>query len=255
MNRAQSEHGMDDWQNERHYDKYERLTAEQWAWEFLRRNSEYKKRWEEFSVVAKKYRGQLKDSSTWAYRWYLLELCDPALGCFIAKPKWRDIHSDIVKELTGTQEELREFFGQPFTFTLNPDDTVGKDRPKEPVVESGRTTSPHLVIALDLRRDMTSQMNAAKEIFKMRRGAFDKRGDVITGFNNPPYRKFQEYLRLLDAKEVGADNTKIMQYIYKENSANLDPDTKTDWYSKIFKSIKSAQKHSDEYYKFLFAAN
>ena len=45
---------MPDWRNEDDYERTKTLSAEGWAWEFLRRNPEYRKDYEKLCVERKK---------------------------------------------------------------------------------------------------------------------------------------------------------------------------------------------------------
>lgn len=247
---------MDDWQKPEGYKRYRSLTKKQCAWEFLRRNQGYIKTWKQCHEASIRQRGvkpKLSETGVWAYRWHLKRLYDPKSSCFDIKPIWQIELDDIVKEVSGAPDELRDFFPQAISFNVDPAVVIGNGRPDKTQSLSGQPRSPYIVLALDLRHDMILQMKTAHTLFEKRRKKFIQRGEVLKGFNNLSKDMFPIYLRLLDAKNSGAKNSQIAKSLSDVYSRELDGAQGV--LSKINKHIKKAEDISRNYYRFLFSAS
>jgi hypothetical protein len=248
--------GMDDWRSAEDYQKYVNLTKEQCAWEFLRRNPVYIRTWEQCyqaSIRHNRAKPKLSETGVWAYRWHLKRLYDPKSSCFDIKPIWQIDLDDVVKEVSGRPDELRELFPQAVSFEVDSAEVIGEGRPNKKQRLSGQQRSPYIVIALDLRHDMILQMKTAKALFEKRRKNFIQRGEVLKGFNNLIKERLPIYLRLLDAKNSGAKNSQIAKNI--SDVYNLERDGTEGVLSKINKHIKKAEDISHNYYRFLFSTD
>lgn len=249
---------MDDWRNPDDYKKYRNLKNKEWAWEFLRRNPYYRERWEQCRKVRirhhGKYRVKASETQTWAYNWHLERLCDPAMSCFDVKPRWRSGLDNPVIELKGEPGEAARFFPPPVTFTVKPEEVVRrKGRPTKEITISGQEKSPYLVLAFDVRRDVIFQLDIAKAMIQEKRKEFEKRGEVLTGFKSLQKKYFPLYLRLLDARNEGVGNAKIISALPEQYDSQHTSDS--DLLSEINKQIAKAREISSGYYHFLYASS
>ena len=196
-----------DWSNAKNYTFTSVLDREGWAWEFLRRNNEYKadfkaatcskepvydppklsnesdRQWIARAVEADKEPRKLNPLTGLGEKWGLEQLQDPAddsapsfLQAYPFLPNWRDL-----------------------------DSLYDRDAHESPI----RMRPDIAVIAFDTARPLSKQLERAKDLFFSRQ-------EVVTGRRkNWKPDNWALYLRLLDAKNAGAETAEIIAAIDK----------------------------------------
>lgn len=212
--------GWPNWTSEKDYDFTENLSREGWAWEFLRRNEEYRASWERYleqaSECEKKFgKGWEKNQETWVYyperksgetpaqwglrvtaeepifwdeplksgaavRWHLSEMRDPDLSFEEHGRMVRFRKRSNFPAHLSDMIEAREYLKQDDDFAF--------------LQEFDRQFA---VVAFDLNATLDKQLGDAKASLAKRQKAWLK--DNTPEWKNPKSKKWSDSLQLLDA--------------------------------------------------------
>lgn len=163
---------MTDWRNPEDYTYTESLHVHDWAWEFLRRNPEYRKAWTKHSRAQERNPNAAPSWSA-TYQFNIKEPVDPDIPAPEGTPDWTEWVGSIISY-------------------IDPDDYVdqygdGLPELREVVVfDLGKPLEPQIELARMMLRD------SQKTIF----------GKVVP-VPRPRRTQFPVYVRLLDAKAAG----------------------------------------------------
>lgn len=161
---------MPDWRKPAEYAFTENLTPTGWAWEFLRRNPEYREGWKTVSAALKKH--GLMSRLEQAHRWGLVEMYDP--------------FSDEVGNAEFLSHRARLFYSRKQL-----DDRL-LPKPEE----------SYAFAVFDLSEPLPGQLAWVKTELRRRQRALREKGTTI---RNPKLFKhpWPDYLRALDAHLAG----------------------------------------------------
>ena len=192
---------MPDWRNPADYEYTADLTLHGWAWEFLRRNPEYRERWRQIQPDAP---DAWESMVTLGDAFGLWVAADPSRDFFEARPEW-SIGSGV-KILRSYQSSLL-------------DDPQGKPLPWPgwPV---------HVALLFDLSEDVGVQIREAEARLRRRQheAAADLASRVIRPDARPQPQKFAAYIRALDGHEGGASQLEIGRVPFPEIGPRMDAD-------------------------------
>lgn len=202
-----------DWKNEKDYDYTKDHTPELWAWEFLRRNPEYRKDWEKTLAL---WENAIDDKpNLWAqlfnvdcskenYQTRTL----PFKG---ARDKWGLFLPEIINP--SIDKPLVEW---PFSFFH----TYGYYYGKDDLDNFPDLKSTEVLAVFDMAKPIQQQLEYFKELLEEDQNyllAYTEL-NIPEVKNKPGYRK--DYIRILDALEVNAETKEIASVIFpsEENS-------------------------------------
>ncbi len=208
---------MPDWRNPHDYDFTQTLTAAQWAWEFLRRNPDYRLEWQAFiatwrDLEAAYGKPSQRDIAAWKR--------DPRAWVPAGECRESDCRIDGDKVLIECALGARWGF---YKFPPDPaeDDPVGRERlvwrevPLEIPLLGPRESAPaeprRAALVFDLERPLAPQLERAK-----RRLQIERRRRVGNGEVTPPRIADQAgslrvKLRLLDGLAAGASLAELAE--------------------------------------------
>lgn len=207
---------LKDWKNEEEYKYLDKYTAESelWAWEFLRRNAEYRKDWNTAFVIwgknnksdAPNYWAQLFGSSCSSenYRPETILFND-------ARNKWGLLFNEIIDP--DVDKPLVEY---PYSLFY----TYGYYYEKDDLDNLPDLKSTEVLAVFDMAKPIQQQLEYFKAILE------DYQNDLIAYstlripyvINKPIYWKDQ--LRIFDAKAAGSTDKEIAPVIYNEETYN-----------------------------------
>ena len=199
-----------DWRDPKAYDFCQNLTSAQWAWEFLRRNPEYRRQWQEFwetwqALEADHGRPPDRDFCAWKNdprAWVPAEEC-PEGDCRI------DGDKVLIECALGARWGFHKFPPDPAD-----DDPVGAGRlswrdvqASVPVVTSkddGVLDRPQiLALAFDLSLPLRPQLEQARRQLSSELALRRRRGEVTPQRVSRLRDHWTLLLRLLDAEAAG----------------------------------------------------
>ncbi len=223
---------LPDWTKPHQYPDPKTTSLRQWAWEFLRRNPEYQQLWEKFDALPPGpiYEGR----SAYAYmdirerfekEFGILDPAAPPMT--IADPdfKWR----------------LR--FTNPPRYWILPIDWLEDDEFEMPEIDLEH--SAEVVLKFDVRLPLPRQINSAKMILETQAKRLAKAG--LLGGERAQIKKYQNYLRILDAKLSGATSKAIATDILGIKNDN------PDYRGRVRETFKAAKQLRDRDYRLLSA--
>lgn len=206
------EHRSPDWRRATDYSFTRHLGGAQWAWEFLRRNPDYRREWQEFRVVwqdleAVYGRPPNRDFCAWKQ--------DPRAWVRVSDETAGDCRVDEDKVL------IECAFGARWGFHKFPPDPADNDpvgenrltwRETEGCLEplgpgdAGRLgVDPALVaVGFDLRRDLRGQLEQAKRLLQTEQRRRIRAGEIVRLTVAGSAAHWQLLLRVLDAVDAGA---------------------------------------------------
>jgi hypothetical protein len=224
---------LPDWKDESKYPDPKKTSGRVWAWEFLRRNSQYQQLWEEFEALSPGllYSGH----SANAFR-------------DISKRFEQDfgVRNPAPPEITTEDSEFERrptFIEQKPRHWVLPANVSDDDEFETPVIYLENPAE--IVVKFDLRVQINPQLiyvaGMLKEELKRLANAKLLRGEPRARFDNYP-----DYLRVLDAKlsgvtykTIGAEILKVKDPAYQKPNATY--------------AFKSAKRLRDGDYRFLAA--
>lgn len=204
-----------DWRNEKDYEYMDHHTPELWAWEFLRRNPEYRKDWENT------LKAWTERSSSERYYWRelfgvkdnVLPPIPETLSFSGARTKWK----------LGTEEIInpsidKPSFEYPFPLFHTYGDYYGKD--ELDLLPTLRDTE--VLAFFDLEKPVQQQLEHFKALLEEEQNELKAYSGlkVQTASNKSIYWK--DYIRILDAYENNTEIKEIAAVIYP-NKENVDP--------------------------------
>ena len=184
--------GVPHWRDTSSYPTVDKLTVDEWRWEFLRRNHDYR---DLYRAPADIFRGRGKKEyfrRVFGVAW----IKSPYIPAYRRKPMGQLFLYQMSKENS-----------QPFR-------TPGPDVPLNWL--QGEEVSPqeyyHLDVRLDLYKPITEQLNAIRPIAAQHRQRFTKR--------KKHSNQWPRYLQLLDARDQGAGYGLIRKVLYDDLSVS-----------------------------------
>jgi len=202
-----------DWKNEKDYSYTKNHTPELWAWEFLRRNPEYRRDWEKAlskweknksheansrnktlnqNCYTKKERPRKLPFENARYRWGLLEpeIIDPDIDI--------DIHTHL------SEFDLPIFYESGHLFNDN----------EFTILQATGIEKGQVVILFDLQKPIHQQYKKVKQELLERQKEFLRGKKIIEPKNRGKQYLWKKYLRILDAYTVKAKKKEIAQIIF-----------------------------------------
>lgn len=196
---------MQDWQNATHYHFCEDLQADEWAWQFLRRNPEYRADWHWFHATwadleADYGRPPNRDFQQWksdprAYREAVNEQGDTELlliECWMGQ-KWGFYKFPIDPNVTRPQPGAELHWRSQSTLArlVTKDDVawLGEDHAK-------------VAYGFDLRLPLTTQFEQAQRYLRLLRRQRSKQGSICLEIPQQRRHDWIRYLRYLDAESA-----------------------------------------------------
>lgn len=217
-------------------------SAEQWAWEFLRRNPDYQTHYNnlitEFSKRTERMTREEVEAEWEVFRFEKLD--------------------DLVKRwgiFPPTNPESKnppDFIGHDFKIITHPEIRRGRPEMEAPQGFRSRPTDKfqvelelhQMLIRFDLRRPQEEQIKIARRFFsRYKKDQVDNSSKQ--GFNT---RALLKYLRLLDADAEGSRPKDFQGIIYSESLNQSNPPDLD-----ISGDLKKAHDYRDEGYKAIFA--
>jgi hypothetical protein len=209
---------MKDWRDSANYTFAGRLSREQWAWEFLRRNPDYRREWQAFLATWEALESAYgkppqRDFNAWKRdprAWVHAADC-PAGECRVDQDKV------LIECALGARWGFYKFPVDP-----NDDDPVGAGRltwrevDTEEVIEVGLhdeaylgTDAARIAIGFDLSLPLRPQMERAKRYLQMTQRQRVRDGRVRPASVALHRARWTRLLRLLDAEAAGADRATL----------------------------------------------
>ena len=200
-------HWLPDWQNKSQYPVLGKTSHQQWAWQFLRRNSNYQRLWDRIidgnynsdfvaweASLFKKRRGLFH---VWLFEHYFR---NPDLRIFVDKFKIVSTPPDPAEP-----NATPVFLGNVIRYALPQSRQL-------PMRALTKLADSEILVWLDSNQRIDPQLQATK-ILLAQRAKITKKNK----FHAAP-KACQKYLRLLDAKACGASNSQIAKIIYPQLS-------------------------------------
>jgi len=205
------------WRDPKDYGFTKKLTSEGWAWEFLRRNPEYRKDWErELKIYVQKQRENPTEKLSVDDPWFgITPVEDSSLrwGLYVLANPDQDTPYLLFKRLFGriTLSKRFEFFmGTPI-------EDIENCKPE--AIPDGKAS-----VMFDLRIPIKPQIEKArKALLRIQQELKDKR---IIKIINPRLRRSQwpDDLRVFDAKTEGSIKDKEIAREIFPDTTNIYPD-------------------------------
>jgi hypothetical protein len=168
---------MSDWQNPGSYPPPDATEMHQWAWEFLRRNSQYRQLWN-----SSKSTGEKPGSDFLFDAFGVREFFDPE----------QDYDPSIHRKLSFQQFPPVKMFTWQDLSVLTREQALGRSLPQ---------TLSEVVLTFDVRNDIESQLLEAKQSLEVYRLLLKANvGDKSFSPRGIHENKFPLYLQLLDAE-------------------------------------------------------
>jgi len=190
-----------DWRNENLYSSLSNLSLSQWAWEFLRRNPQYLKRWEELILpfwddIKQSFDDDALDDSVLFTTSCPLELIQNEFGVrFLGFPSHpsnsRPVYlignksTSRVCLVTSISESDKNLYGIKGAYQL---------------------------LRVDLTVPIDEQLKIASKILKRKQIRLLNKSANVT---RPKRFQFIKYVRILDAIDAGARPKDITQYLFQ----------------------------------------
>jgi hypothetical protein len=222
---------LPDWADVSKYPEPEKATPRVWAWEFLRRNPEYQKVWEQ---LAKLPSGFIRhDFAADDIRQRL----ENEFGIRVpAAPSMNSSDPDF--------QRLPVFVRQVKTW-MKP---MGLPDDSEPyVVEAKVLEAGEVIIQFDLRWRLEDQLEAAKTFLSDQALQLHELGIIDAADRRLKFKYFRDHLRILDAKSQGEPHNEISKQIY--GLEDKYPDNTAQ--QKVSDSLKRAKWFRDTGYRFI----
>jgi hypothetical protein len=202
-----------DWRNVKDYDYMDNHTPELWAWEFLRRNPEYRKDWEEAFAIWGKNKSDAPNH--WAHLFgssCSTEKCQPETLSFeSARVKWQLFQPEIINP---------DIDKPPFEYPFPLFYTYGYYYSKDELYLLSNLNDSEVVAVFDLAKPIQQQLEHFKSILEEEQNDLVKHSELEIPVvkNKPGYWKDQ--LRIFDAITAGSDEREIASVIYDEKTYN-----------------------------------
>lgn len=271
-----------DWRNAQDYEFTNQLTRDGWAWEFLRRNPEYVKEWDnalvKYQIDHGKYRDDLLPKIT-----ALLENGEGSVNLIPGYSK--EVNADnlldkerrfllyyanqlLKKEVPSdiSYKGARSKWGFCLDHLINPETDNPKTDPDIPLFKSFRyiysrnninrlpdLKEEEVVIVFDLSKRISPQLDYFKALLKEEQDDLKDSGKIKIRSGTNPLDTWTNHLRILDAKKENAANKEIAKIIFPkhENTVGFDYAGNT----KVKDSYNAALKNVNGDYRKLFLTN
>lgn len=249
-----SEWGVPNWDDPDSYPCS--LSGPQWAWQFLRRNEDYRKDWLNLQDLLTKH--DIENCSTLD-----LDICNPPAIRGETREQWfirvTKEHPNKTYNITPIETSLANKWGMR-NFIADP---INNDFPKgslggfkSPAGFSffdhdefeGPTQIPwvfnhcyEIAILLDLRYPLTDRLDAVKKFLKNTQKNRIKNGDFKARLKKPKYEigLLRTYLQILDGLAVKATRNNMISTIFKNVSNRYNEGSPaSDTYGKALKVAK-----------------
>jgi hypothetical protein len=253
---------LPNWREPSEYPDAKKTTARQWAWEFLRRNPEYQRLWEQVaapyyskerglsdalaldtenekirsdSVYAEKYKTEdgykiLSPSAIIFERFRVRGALPPSERKHNLIFSYENPHSPPIQYLTHPADRYNSAFDP------------GPWKAAPITLEKGQ-----VLVWMNTDKPIQPQLNMLKKVLK---GFSEAREGTTTGQRpSRRFRPYQDYLRILDARQAGIPQSEIAKVIYissKKRTNDVREATKA-----IYEDIKIAERLRDKDYLYI----
>jgi hypothetical protein len=253
---------LPNWREPSEYPDAKKTTGRQWAWEFLRRNPEYQRLWEQ--VAAPYYSKERGLSDAFAFDAENEKIRSDSV--YAKKYKTKNGHkilspSVIIRErfrirgaLPPSERKHNPAFwhenplSPPIQYLTHPaarhNSTADPGPWKAPPVtlEKGQ-----VLVWMNIDKPIQHQLNLLKKVLK----GFSVAREGMTTGKRPSrrFRPYQDYLRILDARQAGVSQSEIAKVIYissKKRTNDIREATKA-----IYEDIKIAERLRDKDYLYI----
>jgi len=229
------------WMEEGAYPDSERTPVRHWAWEFLRRNVEYRKLWQKIvaPVFAKtpktSFLGDFADPDT-------MQLFEQEFGILYGTPPpWL---SSTAPQFTS-QHRIR--FVQAVKVDLRP---LNWRADGEPYVVGPEELDPYCACAwFNLSLPLPRQLKAVEKLLKTHIKNLKDAGETFP-WHRANSAHYRDYLRVLDANEKKVSLSKIGKKLYPDSKNDLGEPTGKDL---VLADLKAAKLLRDGDYRFVAA--
>jgi hypothetical protein len=205
---------MRDWRNTNAYAFTALLTREQWAWEFLRRNRDYRRAWTDFSATWRDLEAAYGSPPNRNFPAWRLDPRAWVPACMCPEGECRvDQDKVLIECALGARFGFHKFPPDPAD-----DDPVGAGRlswreaPIDPIRELGEedlaafgSIPAQVALGFDLSRPLRGQLEQAKRHLQWVQRLRVRDGSVTLVSVAAMRPQWTCALRLLDAEEAGAD--------------------------------------------------
>ena len=244
---------LPDWTNADDYNYTAKMTDSAWAWEFLRRNSDYRGIWELWSKVEalrerapdnERLPGLRAELSKYVAFWGLFTPCDPSLNA--EELRRLQMANDVIVTQDGKERVIRDeeydFDGKFVWWRPSQRAANVAVLNKNFVAERVDALPGHVeLFALDVTKGIEPQLKQVRDLFRMMREHHNLSGRVAV--TKAQRRLFPSYLRALDADGDGAPLKIIAADIFGDLSAT----------TKAHRNLARAKELRDRDYRSLVA--
>jgi hypothetical protein len=232
---------LPDWTDIKQYPDPEKdkIPSRVWAWEFLRRNPKYQQLWNKYAELPP---GPVYSGPTARAFWDICERFEREFGIKIPAPPAMTITDPEFQWRPRFITQNPRHWTLPINFSVDGEFEMPAIDLEDPA---------EVVVKFDVRSQIKPQLNYAAKLLK----AEVKRltdAELLGGEPRARVDKFQNYLRVLDAKSSGITNRAIAVEILGIDNPNNpnNPENQKDMADFAFKSAKRLR---DGGYRFLAA--
>ncbi len=220
---------LPDWRDESEYPNIKKATSKEWAWEFLRRNPEYQKQWDK--EIAPYF-----DSVT----------------CSLSSSANKNLVDDIKKKFgisKNTPPDYRQsnseisFISNVLTFVLHSFYPLES----EPTKHSIDSKLGEIVTKINLRYPVKPQVDVIASFARSHQKLLLDHYIIENPNKRKTLTKYNEYLRILDAKSRGIKDFDIAKVLYPK-FVDDNPDVMT---KRVNDSFQRAKELRDCEYLFI----
>ncbi len=227
---------LPDWREPQDYAYTDALTAEQWAWEFLRRNAAYQADWRWFwatwqSLEARYGKPPERDFQRWkkdpdAYK----QVDDDSGECRVDQDKV------LIECWMGAKWGFYKFPLDPATQQPRIGEDLSWREPDESAQWVEDADSPyldgqarHVALGFDLDLPLRRQLELAKRFLQVRRARLRRQGRLTLRVVSTQRHRWCFMLRLLDGLQAGEDLA-VVYRVLRQQVEGLDADTSaSEW--------------------------
>jgi hypothetical protein len=213
---------------------------EMWAWEFLRRNPNYRKDWEQCAALPMGTRVALASPARiLALKYGLCDMMDPSCSAERCAPGWE------TDEITAYGEFLTIAYGQGNEIVITRVDSRA-------ITTEGRYHLPvsaeEVYVPFNLARPIEAQLKRAKRLLGELQTDFKGQHPELMVRRRARADKYRTYLQLLDAEEAGANHDDMAAALYP-HIPNDPPDYTGR--EKVRDALAAAKRLRDGDYRYL----
>lgn len=189
-----------DWESGKGYPQGSKVQLRRWAWEFLRRNPEYIK---EYDSIIRPYGNDVDRNNAnvagFLNKWHMISPADPS-------------HSDIRRPGLSVRLAYPDFANEWWTREFSPQ----FDNPGVPngYCLAGPLDENEMLYRFDLRRPLAAQIRLAQERLEEIQSRLRKSHNLEIVDIRRKTDKYNMYLRILDARDMGVEISHIARVLF-----------------------------------------